>query len=187
MHDNTKQVTSLLRKHFLIHSDPHVNENGEVDVPGLVQMRTPMAQLPVKFGTVKDFSCNGMKLRSLTGAPHTVHANFTCRNNQLQSLEGAPQHVEFTFMCDHNPLKSLKGLPKHVGSEVVLTWNEQLPLMQLFFLKPNLGINLLGAPPEVADLFDRQKHPELYGGGRQAIIKAVPILIKAGYSKNAHL
>jgi hypothetical protein len=186
MNYNKKQLTSLLHRHFLIH-EWHMNDQGQVDVPGLVQMQTPMAQLPVKFGTVKDFDCDDMMLRSLTGAPHTVQANFTCRKNQLQSLEGAPHHVEFTLMCDGNPLKSLKGLPKHVGSEVILTWNDQLPLMQLFFLKPKLGIELMGAPPEVADLFNAQKHPELYGGGRQAIIKAVPILIKAGYSKNARM
>lgn len=180
-------IARLLKTHFLIHGDWHVNDQGQVDVPGLVQMQTPMPELPVKFGTVKDFSCNGMMLGSLTGAPHTVQANFTCRKNNLENLEGAPHHVEFTFMCDDNPLKSLKGLPKHVGSEVILTWNDQLPLMQLFFLKPKLRIQLLGAPPVVNDLFNKQKHPELYGGGRQAIIKAVPILIKAGYPKNAHM
>jgi len=67
----------------------------------------------VTGGVVKThFICNGMKLKSLNGAPREVYRSFWCHNNLLTSLVGGPEIVGFDYRCHDNGITSLEGCPK---------------------------------------------------------------------------
>ncbi|TAL27548.1 MAG: hypothetical protein EPN97_16915 [Alphaproteobacteria bacterium] len=95
-----------------------IEEDGSIVVPGDVKLSNQnLDALPdLSAVAVKgSFSCDGNRLTSLKGAPHTVGGGFYCYDNQLETLEGAPQNVGGSFSCERNQLTSLKGAPQTVG------------------------------------------------------------------------
>ena len=98
-----------------------INPDGSVDVRGNVDASIAdfyKGKLPIKFGKIEgDFVCDGMRLRSLENAPHTVTGTFDCSWNEIQSLEGGPHTVGDGYFCDMNPLESLKYAPTAVPGE----------------------------------------------------------------------
>jgi hypothetical protein len=62
-----------------------LNENGEVDVDGWVNMSNmKLTEIPVKFGRVEDwFDCSVNKLTTLKNCPTYIGGNFWCQGNNL--------------------------------------------------------------------------------------------------------
>jgi hypothetical protein len=175
------KINKLLKKHFIIQGDVHVNpQTGVVDVQGSVTLNPKkiVSELPVQFGRVSGhFHCHKNKLVTLQGAPTHVTESFWCDTNQLQSLDGAPTYVGGDMSCSPNPLKSLQGAPEHVGRTWYLDYDPDLPLLrtlnvQRFFMWP--------VPDGVAEILSKHK-----GAGKPGALKAAAELIKAGYKGNA--
>ena len=101
-----------------------LNTNGEVDVDGVVDMRSMyLKEIPVKFGSVSggNFYCSFNKLTSLIGSPTSIEGgNFECHSNQLTSLEGSPKSiVGGGFGCADNKLTSLEGCPTSIEGGIL--------------------------------------------------------------------
>jgi len=206
---NKTQVDLLLKRHFQITGTWNLNAQGLVDVQGNVIGETqPKDRLCVEFGHVSgNFTFVGINLRTLEGAPHTVDGRFECFQTKLHSLKGAPRTVGSDFQvgnnlltslqggpqevggdyCVHlNHLTSLEGAPSTVGGRFFITYYPDTPLLKLFNYKhvEFVPYNTTPMPDIWHDLFDPAIHPELQGGGKASIIKAVAILSKAGLYKN---
>ena len=95
---------------WTLNSDGLVDVDGDVNLYGMIS-RESLVKLPLKFGEVTGhFTCNGNKLTTLEGAPHTIGGFLSCENNQLTSLEFAPKSVGRYFTCHSNSIRSFEGL-----------------------------------------------------------------------------
>lgn len=184
-------VGVLLERDFQITGTWNLNSQGYVDVTGNVHAKwMHMSRLTVKFGHVSgNFSCIDSNLRSLEGAPQKVTGSFTCKNNVLTSLQGGPVEVGGRCYVSRNHLTSLAGAPHTVGQFIEITYYPDTPLLTLFNYNKVVFDNDSRPPvPPVPriwrELFDSAFHPELQGGGKASMIKAVAILSKAGLYKD---
>lgn len=181
-------VAKLLDTHFTIKGTWNLNAQGLVDVTGTVHVgKQPQDRLCVRFGHVSgDFLCFQKNLRTLEGSPQTVGDRFDCGNNLITSLQGGPQAVGEEYHAHVNHLTSLAGAPHSVGKAIVITYYPDTPLLKLFNYKTVRFTDWTTPPmPKIwQELFDSEIHPELQGGGRAAMMKAVAILSKAGLYKN---
>lgn len=180
-------VAEILKKYFTIDGDWHLNAQGKVDVLGSVTMTRDRSRLPVNFGHVTgSFDCFQRNLRTLEGAPEKVGHRFVCGRNQITSLQGGPLEVGEDYQAHINHLTSLAGAPNSVGKAMVITYYPDTPLLKLFHYK-TVRFTEFNTPPVPQiwkELFDPQVHPELQGGGKAAMLKAVAILSKAGLYHN---
>ena len=205
---NKTQVDLLLKRHFQITGTWKLNSQGLVDVEGKVIGETqPADRLCVAFGHVSGnftfaatnlrtlegaphtvggrFECFQTKLHSLKGAPRTVGGDFQVGNNQLTSLQGGPLEVGGNYGVHLNHLTSLEGAPSTVGGRFFITYYPNTPLLKLFNYKHINFIKGDAPMPEIwQDLFNPEKHPELQGGGKASMMKAVAILSKVGLYKD---
>jgi hypothetical protein len=96
-----------------------INEKGEVDVDGSVNIRKSNSffeKIPLKFGNVKyNFSCDRVGLTTLENCPNSVGGGFYCNDNYFTSLEYLPQFIGRGIYLQGNELISLKGLPENVN------------------------------------------------------------------------
>jgi hypothetical protein len=60
-----------------------------------------------------NFYCNGNKLKSLEGAPHTVKGTFECQDNNLSLLEGAPKKFR-SLKTDFGTFAKWDDIPRAV-------------------------------------------------------------------------
>jgi hypothetical protein len=159
---------------------------------------TSLKGSPHTVGTL--FWASGNKLQSLNHGPHTVGTGYWVHNNQLRSLQGAPRSVPQRMWCSgnqlrdlqgapqsvgslwigKNPLRSLLGMPKTISTDILLTYDPELPLLKTL-IAPNILFNTAPpAPPEVSKALNS------HAGRDQAHILACAIdLIKYGYAANA--
>jgi hypothetical protein len=161
--ESKQEIERVLKEYFHIPGTPTINPDGTVDIDGYCELKTDkkVNQLPVKFGKVSgDFYCNGNRLTSLVGAPHSVGGYFWCDNNQLTSLIGAPQSVGGAFYCNNNQLTSLEGAPQSVGGYFSCTTNQLTSLVGApqsigghFGCSNNQLTSLVGAPQSVGGDF----------------------------------
>jgi hypothetical protein len=96
-----------------------LNENGLVDVCYDVDLNYEgLTSLPLKFGKVDGwFTCDGNKLKSLKGSPHTVGGYFSCNDNLLKTLEGSPLTLDGgDFFCRDNNIYSFEGFPRIINT-----------------------------------------------------------------------
>ena len=136
-----------------------INQNGEVDVDGNVNMSyMNLTEIPVKFGSVSGFFyCYNNNLTSLVNSPNEV-GGFNCGNNSLTSLIGCPLYIKEYFNCEGNNLTSLIGAPKKVGG-FNCDDNELSDLIGapetegVFFCRNNNLTSLIGAPKKVTRFF----------------------------------
>jgi hypothetical protein len=118
-----------------------INNDLTVDVDGDVNLSSKnLTEIPIQFGSVKNFFIINNKLTSLVGSPFEVDGYFYCQNNQLTTLKGAPQVVNGTFNCSHNKLTNLKGSPREVDG--------------IFDCSYNLLTNLEGGPESVLSAYN---------------------------------
>jgi hypothetical protein len=83
----------------------------------------------IKFGRISgNFSCSGLGLTSLIGAPEEIGKSFNCSKNNLTSLEGAPKEVGYSFNCSKNFLESLEGGPEYVAGDYDCSSNKLVTL-----------------------------------------------------------
>jgi hypothetical protein len=181
-------IDKLLKKHFTIQGTWNLNAQGLVDVFGTVHVgKQPQDRLCVRFGHVSgSFLCFQQNLRTLEGSPHTVGGRFVCGNNLITSLQGGPVEVGEQYQAHLNHLTSLAGAPHSVAESISISYYPDTPLLKLFNYKKVQFIEFNTPPtPKIwKELFDPKVHPELQGGGRAAMMKAVAILSKAGLYKN---
>lgn len=118
-----------------------INNDLTVDVDGDVNLSSKnLTEIPIQFGSVKNFFIINNKLTSLVGSPFEVDGYFYCQNNQLTSLKGAPQVINGTFNCSHNKLTSLEGAPREVDG--------------IFDCSYNMLTNLDGGPDSVLSAYN---------------------------------
>ncbi len=154
--DDQDHLYKLIKRNFWIRSpeDYSINPEGKVDFKCDVNLRIArMSRFPFAFGSiVGNFSCGECGLISLRDGPSFVRGAYICRSNELTSLEGSPRRVDGVFdcgyngltslvgaptdvggnfICDGNILTSLEGLPKRIGKHIIISWNEDLPLLRL--------------------------------------------------------
>ena len=110
-------------------------------------------RFPIKFGEISgNFSCNGLGLETLEGAPSVVHGSFSCVNNKLTSLKGGPEYA-----CGHNELTSLEGAPKQVydfhcnGNKLTSLEGGPEKVTNQYSCHHNNLTSLKGAPTTVSD------------------------------------
>jgi hypothetical protein len=60
-----------------------------------------------------NFYCNGNKLTSLEGAPHTVKGTFECHDNNLSVLDGAPKKFR-SLKTDFGTFAKWDDVPREV-------------------------------------------------------------------------
>jgi len=106
-----------IKKQYGIYGEYTINEGGEVDVDGNVDLsERNLTEIPIKFGKVSgDFSVYQNKLTTLKNSPYWIGESFYCYQNNLTSLEGVPSYVGDWFSCDKNLLTSLEFAPSYVG------------------------------------------------------------------------
>jgi hypothetical protein len=184
----TDPIAKLLATHFTIKGTWNLNAQGLVDVTGTVHVgEQSRDRLCVRFGHVSDsFLCFQKNLRTLEGSPQTVGGSFHCGKNRITSLQGGPLEVGKQYLAHLNHLTSLAGAPHSVVDSIVITYYPDTPLLKLFNYKKVefMEYNAPATPKIWQELFDPAIHPELQGGGKASIIKAVAILSKAGLYKN---
>jgi hypothetical protein len=118
-------------------------KNGKVFVGGqsdekTVNMRKQSVSFPVKFGTISgNFDCSNTVLHTLSGGPVEVAGHFICNKINIDTLVGGPNRVGDNYECYANLLTTLQGLPEYVGYRMLLSWNENLPVLRLVTLKYN--------------------------------------------------
>jgi hypothetical protein len=175
------KIHKLLKKHFIVQGDAHVDaQTGVVDVKGHVFLNPKkiVSQLPVQFGHVTGhFHCHKNQLNTLLGCPTRVTESFCCAQNQLQTLEGAPDYVRGNFQCNGNPLKSLQGAPDFVGGEWYLDYDPELPLLRTLNAE---RVFMWPVPQVVIDTLKKYK-----GEGKPGALKCAAELIRAGFMDNA--
>ncbi len=204
---DVKQIEATFHKHFahsgvITHIDP---ETGLIDVDGHVYLKRKVSRLPVQFAHVTgSFVCSDSRLKTLTGAPHSVRESFDCSHNALTSLVGAPEYVGRDFKCAYNkltnlkgapdevggdfncvsnPLVSLEGAPSHVKTWFLVSYAPDLPLLRTLVAKSGVWLDW-GLKPH-SEVEDILRDPEFKGKGKQGAIKCALALIKAGYKGNA--
>jgi len=184
-------IADLLKSDFQINGTWNLNAQGLVDVTGDVRTSwMHQGRLTVKFGHVSGtFQCMDSNLYSLAGAPQKVTGSFSCKKNNLTSLQGGPVEVGGRYYVSRNHLTSLAGAPHSVGQFIEITYYPDTPLLKLFNYHKVVFDNDSRPPvPRVPtiwrELFDSAFHPELQGGGKASMIKAVAILSKASLYKN---
>lgn len=137
--------------------------NGEIIVKGSLNLEKWGLKALPDFSNVivqGTFSCIGLGLTSLKGAPKRVEDAFHCSDNPLVSLEGSPQFVGDSFFCTNCGLETLEGGPQHVGRDVVCEKNKLRTLRgapqfvgENFHCENNELVSLEGAPEKVGGLF----------------------------------
>ena len=144
--------------------------------------------LPVKFArAIGDFTINSMDLTSLEGCPKVIEGGeFSCAYNKLTSLEGGPIAVGGDYLCHYNPLISLSGLPSMITNRIVLSYNENLPLLKLLFIKELKGIQLTGYRSITGSIISKILNKYL-GTGKPGALACAAELTKAGFKGNARL
>ena len=123
----------------------------------------------INFGEISgSFTCKGLGLTSLKGAPTYVDFNFDCSNNKLTSLKGAPKQVWGAFSCKINELTSLKGAPQAIGRDFDCSRNQLTSLERgpqiiggSFNCIDNKLTSLKGAPWQVGKHFLCSHNPLL--------------------------
>jgi hypothetical protein len=111
----------------------------------------------MSFGSVNgDFNCAANHLTSLAGAPETVGGDFDCSKNYLESLDKAPKKVGGDFDCSKNSFKSLKEIPKNVVGRIMITYDSNLPLLDVFYenVKPKPKVIFFGKP-EITKIIEK--------------------------------
>ena len=93
----TKKQINFLAK--VVKESWVINENGEVDVYGSVDMTNMnLTEIPVKFGSVSgSFYCSNNQLTSLEFAPKSVGGNFYCSRNNLTNYFKNIKEEDFTL------------------------------------------------------------------------------------------
>ncbi len=83
-----------------------INSNGEVDVFAfeLCLNRFEFTEIPIKFGKVKNFWCNGSNITTLKNAPREVEGYFHVGGCKLTSLEYSPIIISHSFEIYANPI-----------------------------------------------------------------------------------
>lgn len=101
-----------------------INDQGEIDVYGDVDLSFHTKDIKYKFGKVTgNFTCIYTDLKSLINSPRRVEGDYDISNNKLTSLEFCPEYVGGKFKAEKNQISSLKFLPDYLGGEINLNNN----------------------------------------------------------------
>ena len=121
--------------------DYSINEDGSIDVDGMVDLRdNGLTELPLQFGNVTgSFYCSINQLSTLEGSPQKVGRQFYCDYNWLTTLEGSPQSVGWDFYCDYNKLTTLQYAPQTVGRRFCCSNNPDLSEKEINDYKKRIG------------------------------------------------
>ena len=89
-----------------------LNSDGEVDVDGAVDMRDMnLTEIPVKFGSVGDFSAPRNNLTTLKNLPMSVGGNLMLFKCSLTKLDYFPKHIGgYIFLTDNNLTNYFKNI-----------------------------------------------------------------------------
>ena len=136
-----------------------INDDGSLDVIGDVTFIGGLGirKLPVVFNKItgffrchdknlsslenspriitKDFYCNSNQLTTLIGGPDQILGSFVCYKNKLETLEGFPKLILGNISIYNNQLTSLVGLPQTFNNDIILSYNNTLPLLRLLIAK----------------------------------------------------
>lgn len=164
--------------------------------------------LPVKFSIVNGtFDCSNHILDSIEGSPDYVSGDFWCTYNRLKDLTGGPTKVEGNYQCYTNrDMQSLKGvakiingelacyecniktfdyLPEFIGSRIILSYNQNLPVLKLLSIN---GLKNIAFYPKFTKSIQVEDILNNYiGKGRGGMLAAAAELTKAGLKGNARL
>lgn len=181
------QIEKWLQAHKVINyklrGTPLFGDIVYVDVDEVRIQDKKLLNIPIRFGTVRNFICSRNQLDSLDGVVQKVTGSFYCGSNNIKSLESiadALTSVTHDFDCarnqiesieylkikkltglfdvGHNKLKSLKGAPDHV---VNLSCNEN----QLTSLEhsPSVERTLWCSGNNITTFHDVHKHVKSAG------------------------
>lgn len=154
---DVNKIEQLLQS-FVIDGKYHIDPlTGIINVKGDVTLIRPMQEMSVQFGVISgDFSCKGMQLTTLKGAPQKVEGYFDCDDNKIKDLSHAPSHVGGDFLCDNNKLVDLSDSPLQVGGSFYCSRNLLKSLQgaprlvgEDFFCRTNYLTSLVGCPTHV--------------------------------------
>lgn len=132
------------------------------------------------------FSCNQNPLTSLEGGPERVKTDFSIFKCNVSSLIGGPTEIGDNFDCRDNPITNLKGLPRFIGGTLWLTYDRELPLLDIMFVKGLQSVKLWPEYPtrdyikEVEGILNKYINK-----GAGGAIQCAAELTKAGYKGNA--
>ena len=169
--DFLKKRESLLKKFLYNPQTNRYDYDGDLNKNDLsILVSEDKDGFIINFGKVTGhFSCLGLGLKSLKGAPIEVDKHFICTNNKLSSLVGAPKKVGWDFNCSGNLLTSLEGASKEVGG-YFNCYNNQLTSLEgapknvggSFDCSRNQLTSLKGAPQKVGGNFYCRNNPDLH-------------------------
>lgn len=184
--DNKNRIEELLN-HYFEYSNFEITDKGLViDGPCILIVAPSNGELPVKFLRINgDFSVSGAKLKTLKGCPEIIDGTFSLSYNNLTSLEGGPKEVYGEYLCVNNPIESLNGLPTQVTERIVLDFNDELPMLNLLFVK-DLKLFEFNGGPEQSIQVEQILNKYLRQGRKGAILCAAE-LTRAGFKGNARL
>ena len=184
--DNSDDILCKVQRY--IRSGQAEINNGLIDVYGDFEFTRVAYKLPFKFGKVTgNFIIGENKIETLEGCPYVVGENFDCGFNRLDSLIGGPTQVMGDYLALGNSLSSLDGLAKEIHGAIHLEYNENLPMLKLFFVK-----NLTGIMINTSDNSYKNKAMQLeailtnyIGKGPGGALACAAELIKARFNRNA--
>jgi len=83
-----------------------INSDGEVDVvASMISLNGfEFTEIPIKFGKVKNFWCNGSNITTLKNTPKEVDGYFYVGSCKLTSLEYSPIKISYSFSLFGNPI-----------------------------------------------------------------------------------
>lgn len=176
-----------------------INNDGYVSASGTIALNVICSKLPIKFKHMMgNFVCRGSQLETLEGCPELVVGNFRCDNNLLTTLVGGPKFVKGDYTCIDNSLQSLDGLPEEIDGQIILDYEENLPLIGLLLIK---GVKDIAFYIGSGGGFQGPNHRKIVkqingvneimrkylGKGKGAALACAAELIKAGFKGNARL
>jgi len=166
--------------------------DGIVNVTGTVTGKPAikkLGKLPFKFGTVTEqFIAKKIGLTTLEGFPEKAR-RVDAQDNLLTDCIHSPKDVGAIDLCG-NVLTSLIGLPDDPMTTLYLSWNENLPLLQLLKLSSShFGIydEKMFNHPTGRIIGKYKKMIEEGGSLRKAMIQCQKELIDNGFKGNARL
>jgi hypothetical protein len=118
-----------------------LNENGEVDVDGTVDMRNMnLTKIPVMFGKVSgEFRCAHNKLTTLKNCPDSIGGDFYLYNNNLTDYFKSIKEEDFPHWKDLYWGDVLEEYPflvnigkKYFNREYLKYYLKHYPLLKLY-------------------------------------------------------
>jgi hypothetical protein len=149
--DNSEQqFLQLFKSHdSWVRDKNYTFENGVIDTmipcwPSYNDIK--MSKLPCKFGFVAErFHCNSMGLETLEGCPKIIEkdgqpGDFDCENNNLTNLDFLPEEIGW-LKCYNNKLENLYALKPQKVDNIIISYNEKLPVLKLLLIKEKAMFN----------------------------------------------